>query len=189
MRTFIAIELPEEIKNRLKSLQERLKTAGADVKWVEPQNIHLTLKFLGETNDKKIKDIASVVRQVAENNPGFTMRISGLGGFPDAESPRVIWVGIAKGGEEIKAVAADLEERVAKLGIPKEKRLFSGHITIGRTRSALNLGGLVQSIKDNAQKTGEIAEFNARGITFFKSTLTPKGPTYEPIAQASFKTT
>src|SRR3989338_5210318 len=123
MRTFIAIELPEAIKTSLAALQEQLKLAQADVKWVAPENIHLTLKFLGERDDKKIEHIKQVMDGIAAKNQPFKMRISSLGAFPKIESARVIWVGLDEGDSETKQIAEGLENEIAKLGIPKEDRL------------------------------------------------------------------
>jgi 2'-5' RNA ligase len=189
MRTFIAIELPEQIKDSLAKLQEELKSSGADVKWVEPRNIHLTLKFLGERDDKKVKRITEILEEVALNHRTFQAKIDSLGGFPNLHSPRVIWVGISQGDGETKAIAQDLEENICKVGIPKEDRPFSSHITIGRTRSPVGKDKLAQAITVSAEEIRkENLEFTVGLITLFKSTLTPKGPIYEVLKAASLKT-
>lgn len=187
MRTFIAIELPKETKDTLAKLQERLKAAGADVKWVKPDHIHLTLKFLGEVNDKKLDKIKSVLADVAKENPAFQIEINSAGAFPNLSSPRVIWVGADKGDNETKKIAAELEEKIAReAGIPKEKRPFSSHITLGRVRSNTNREKLTQEI----QKIGDTSPiFSVSKIILFKSTLTPNGPIYEALKEASLKTT
>lgn len=189
MRTFIAIELPQDIKDSLAKLQNRLKETGADVKWVEPQNIHLTLKFLGERDEKKVKQISQVIEKVALGRSTFAARIASLGAFPGIKSPRVIWVGINQGDSETKEIAKELEEEIAKIGIPKEDRPFSSHITIGRTRSSLNRERLAQELQGLANDlAGKNLEFCITKITIFKSTLTPKGPIYERLKDASLKT-
>jgi len=184
MRTFIAIELPKEIKDSLARLQEQLKLAQADTKWVAPENIHLTLKFLGERDDKKVEKIKQVMDEIATRNKSFQIRISLLGAFPKIDSPRIIWVGIDKGDSETKQIAQELETEIAKVGIPKEDRPFSSHITIGRTRSNLNLKNLVQELKKlEGIFEQENQEFNTTKITLFKSTLTPIGPIYERLKE------
>src|SRR3990167_7792589 len=120
MRTFIAIELPSEIKDSLRRLQEKLKASKADVKWVEPNNIHLTLKFLGEIEDKKLEKITQIIDDTAKEKNKFQIHISSLGAFPKIDFPRVIWVGVETGDKETKQVAEELEEKTAKIGIPKE---------------------------------------------------------------------
>ena len=188
MRTFIAIELPSEIKDSLSRLQEELKTSGADVKWVTPENIHLTLKFLGEIDDKKIDKIIKIIDDTAKEKNKFQIRISSLGAFPKVDFPRVIWVGVDTGDKETKEIAEGLEEKIAKIGIPKEDRPFSSHITIGRTKSSLNREGLVQDLKDKAELGGGKLNFYVTKITLFKSTLTPKGPIYEVLKATNLKT-
>lgn len=188
MRTFIAIELPQEIKDFLNTIQAKLKKTGADVKWVEPKNIHLTLKFLGEIDDKKLERILAIIEDTAESKNSFSMRISAVGAFPKINSPRVIWLNIDEGKTETEEIARDLEEKIAQLGIPKEDRPFSCHITIGRTRSTLNREKLVQELKNlvDIGKGGNLA-FTVTKITLFKSTLTPKGPIYEVLKEVILK--
>ncbi len=190
MRTFIAIELPEPIKNSLARLIDKLKETSADVKWVQPQNIHLTLKFLGERDDKKVDRITEILDEVAKNHKAFPIRINALGAFPNMSSPRVIWVGIDQGDIETKSIFKDLEDSICKVGIPKEDRAFSSHITIGRTRSAKGITELSQAIASLNDSIGkDKLEFTAGSITLFKSTLTPKGPIYEALKVVNLTTT
>jgi 2'-5' RNA ligase len=189
MRTFIAIELPQEIKDYLANLENQLKTSQADVKWVEPKNIHLTLKFLGEIDEKKLEKTEKIIEEVTKETNTFPIRLSSVGAFPKINYPRVIWVGIDKGDNETKEIAEALEEKIAKIGIPKEDRPFSSHITIGRTRSSKNREKLVQNLNELASSFGqENLEFSATKITLFKSTLTPKGPIYEILKEVKLKT-
>jgi len=186
MRTFIAIELPNEIRNSLSRLQEQLKTSGADVKWVAPENIHLTLKFLGEVEEKKLEKITQIIEDTCGERNKFQIRIASLGAFPKIDFPRVIWVGLDLGDKETKEIAKELEQNLAKIGIPKEDRSFSSHITIGRMRSTLNREKLVQNLRNKLG--GQNLEFCVNKITLFKSTLTPKGPIYEVLKEANLKT-
>ena len=190
MRTFIAIELPKEIKDSLSEVQDKLKTSGADVKWVSPNNIHLTLKFLGEIDDKKLDKIAQILEKITKDESTYPLRLSSIGAFPKINFPRVIWVGIDKGDIETKEIVNALEENIAKIGIPKEDRPFSSHITLGRVKSSLNRQGLVENLNSLTNYTEEEKlEFLVTKITLFKSTLTPKGPIYEALKEASLKTT
>ena len=188
MRTFIAIELPKEIKNSLSCLQEELKKQNADVKWVDPSNIHLTLKFLGEIEDKKIDKLVGIMQEVAKNNPPFAIGICSLGAFPKIEFPRIIWVGVDQGDKETKKIAKDLEERLFRLDIPKEERSFSSHITIARVKSNLNRIKLTEALKKLEDNwSGKNLEFLVAKITLFKSTLTPKGPIYEALKETTLE--
>jgi 2'-5' RNA ligase len=190
MRTFIAIELPENIKTTLSRLQDKLKQCGADVKWVEPHNIHLTLKFLGEIEDSKLEKINQIIKDTAENKLKFEITLAGLGVFPNINHPKIIWVGIKNGDNETKLIAEELEEKLQRLNIPKEERQFSGHITIGRIKSWLNkdklIGGL-STLRDDLPK--EKISFIADKITLFKSSLKPNGPIYEVLKEVTLDTT
>jgi 2'-5' RNA ligase len=190
MRIFIAIELPQEIKVALGRLQQELKKAGADVKWVETENIHLTLKFLGEVDEEKLENIKQALEEVASGNQQFKIRLASCGAFPKIISPRVIWVGIDQGDKETKMIASGLEEKLAALGFAKEERPFSSHITIARTRSGLNRLKLVQELeKAQSHFGGKNLEFTAGKLTLFKSTLKPTGPVYQALHEANLKTT
>lgn len=189
MRAFIAIELPPQIKESLGRLQEQLKLSGADVKWVNPQNIHLTLKFLGERDDKKIAAIKDILEEAVKNKTAFEAGIGSLGAFPKTDAPRVIWVGIGKGEEQIKEIAEELDTLISRTGIPKVDRAYAAHITLGRTRSGRNQEGLARQIKELAQSiaAGNL-EFAVAGLTLFESTLTPSGPVYKVQKVAGLKT-
>ena len=189
MRTFIAIELPKEIKDSLLKVQDKLKTSGADVKWVSPKNIHLTLKFLGEIDDKKLGKITQILEEITQDKNPYLLRLSSIGAFPKINFPRVIWVGTDRGDTETKQIANALEENIAKIGIPKEDRPLSCHITLGRVKSSLNREGLVENLNNLANYPQKLnLEFLVTKITLFKSTLTPKDPIYEALKEASLKT-
>jgi 2'-5' RNA ligase len=188
MRTFIAIELPGEIKDALASLIEQLKKTQADVKWVAPGNIHLTLKFLGEIDEESVEKVIQILEESTKDKDRFVIKISSLGCFPNINSVRIIWIGIDKGDNETRKIANELEKNVAKIGIPEENRPFSSHITIGRTRSSLNREKLVGELQNLTNNSGLARlEFTVTKITLFKSTLTPKGPIYEVLKEASLK--
>jgi len=185
MRAFIAIELSPDLKKHLASLEEQLKSSGADVKWVKPENIHLTLKFLGEIDEKRLGEIAKIIQETTSKNKPFYISLASPGAFPNINSPRVIWIGIDKGDSETKQFAIILEEETAKVGIPPESRPFSTHITLGRVRSGKNCEKLVKNLENLASKPPEDApEFLVTKITLFKSTLTLGGPIYEALKEA-----
>lgn len=189
MRAFIAIELPQKIKDKLARFQMRLKKSGADVKWVAPENIHLTLKFLGEIAEEKSAKIFQIIEEITDRNKQLQLRLAAVGVFPKIEFPRVIWLAIDKGDNEVKILAKTLEEEIAKLGIPKENRPFSSHITIGRIRSALNRDKLIKILKESENYFAkEKFEFSVTRITLFKSTLGPSGPVYAPLKATNINT-
>ncbi len=185
MRTFIAIELGKEIKEVLSKIQSELKNAAADVKWVYPENIHLTLKFLGEVKEEKIPKIIQCLKEICNTINPFNIEIKDTGAFPDMKSPQVIWVGIEEGKEKLLELVELMEDILVKLKFPKEERKFSAHITIGRVKSLKNKGVLSQKI--NALQFGSPAHQEVKSIILFKSTLTPKGPIYEKLSEENFK--
>jgi len=184
MRSFIAISFPEELKEVLAGIQQELKQSRADVKWVKPENIHLTLKFLGEIKEDLAEKICSVIKKIAQENSSFNLELSGLGAFPKLDSPRVIWLGIDNDRQIVK-IAGELEKEMQCLGFAPEARRFSSHITLGRARSALNRPALVEQVKSLNQKVSSLkAGCSVERLTLFKSTLTPSGPIYEVICEA-----
>lgn len=180
MRTFIAIDLPQNVKDHLSGIQEQLKNIPADIKWVTPKNIHLTLKFLGEIDQRKADKICSILDNICKDKSTFVISLSSLGVFPDMHHPRVVWIGLDKGEKELQRLAMDIEDGLNKIHIRKEKRPFSSHITLGRIKS-----GRIDNLPDKLADV--IPEFAADRITFFKSTLTSGGPVYEVIKEAILK--
>lgn len=189
MRAFIAIELPEEIRTILSSIQDKLKQTHADVKWVKPENIHLTLKFLGEIEQDLVKKIQSILAEITQENASFSLYLSHLGAFPKPQYPRVIWIGVTNDQTVIK-IAEHLEKELLKIGLPAESRPFSTHITLGRVRSGLNRKLLTEKIEFlNKEFASPPPEFKVLSLTLFKSTLTPQGPIYEIISSHPLKST
>jgi 2'-5' RNA ligase len=192
LRAFIAIELSQNLKDILSQLQERLKRSQADVKWVKPDNIHLTLKFLGNIDENQLGRIKEIMKMVAKDIYAFTLELSGIGAFPKKEYPRVIWVGLKHTvQEQAKEIACQLEKELSKIGIPKEKRPFSSHITLGRVRSSQGrkrlFDELIRLEKNFLQEISP--SFIVCHISLFKSTLTANGPIYELLHTANLKTT
>lgn len=188
MRTFIAIELSDEIKNTLSQIQSHLKYSGADVKWVEKDNIHLTLKFLGEIDEKKCEKVKAALEGTAQSTKAFEISLKDIGAFPKIDFPRVIWVGLDKGAKESTELAKKVDEALSKLGFPEETRPFAAHLTIGRVRSPKNKLALKEKI-ESLQGPGS----NSQGpeiissIFLFQSKLTPAGPIYSKLHEAKLK--
>ncbi|MDD4909864.1 MAG: RNA 2',3'-cyclic phosphodiesterase [Candidatus Omnitrophica bacterium] len=186
IRAFIAIELPQEIKDALEELQHMLKKTGADVKWVEPDNIHLTLKFLGDTDVAALDKINESLSKIAAGFSAFEATLSGLGTFPPGGSPRVVWAGLKDKENACGRIAQAIEEEMQRLGFPKEKREFKSHLTLGRVRSSLNLLKLADEIKSRKDHfSGAGRSFRVSSLSLIKSTLTPKGSIYETLFRAN----
>jgi len=189
MRAFIALELSEEIKEELSRLEAELKKSDADVKWVKPENIHLTIKFLGNiqetTEGNKIEQIKKILDGISSQTKPFGISLFKLGVFPSLDYPRVIWTGIDKNGNAFaEKIAVLIEEKLEMVGFPKEKRPFSAHLTLGRVRSGRNKAELKQKV---SSLVVQIKSCTINHATLFQSTLTPRGAIYTPLYTATFK--
>lgn len=184
MRLFIAIPLPEAVHDELRRVQERLRQAQADVKWVQPEQIHVTLKFLGEVDAGMVPPIQHALDRVARQAWPFVMQCAGLGGFPHLKAPRVIWVGLEPGRDEVTQVARRLEEAVSALGFPKEDRMFSAHLTLGRVRSPANRSRLARLIE--TEPFASVTPVTVDQVTLFQSTLAPSGSLYAVVHMSPF---
>lgn len=134
MRTFIAVELPAEVRKNITGLVNELKEVGSGVRWVEEKNLHITLKFLGWVEERKVDNLIELVTGAAAGTGRFKAKFEGLGTFPPGKDPRVIWVGTTEGGERLKELADSLEENLSQAGYRSEGREFSSHVTIGRVK-------------------------------------------------------
>ncbi|MBU0548560.1 MAG: RNA 2',3'-cyclic phosphodiesterase [Candidatus Omnitrophica bacterium] len=186
MRTFIAIELPIEIKNSLSKIQEKL-TQTLKISWVKPQNLHLTLKFLGDISPKQLNKIRQIITEITKTTSDFKIKLETLGIFPNAHAARIIWIGANQLPLELKQLTERLETRLAESGIPQEQRFFCAHITIGRIKSHFIPSDLKKAFdKVENDVTGANWEFDCKEITLFESTLGPDGPTYIALERLNF---
>jgi len=182
MRSFIALEINEAIRSKLGHLQARLKTAGADVTWVAPHAIHLTLKFLGDIPGDTIEKIRTILDDIARTVHPFEIDIGSLGVFPKPDFPRVVWVGLEKGAQESTDLAENIEERLESIGFPKEERSFKPHLTIGRVRTPRNKDALKAKILSTS--IDERPSHLVSSIVLFQSDLTPQGPIYTKLHES-----
>lgn len=185
MRLFCAINIVNELKANISNLQTKLRNSGADVKWVEPVNLHLTIKFFGEVKEEKIELISCVGEQVCAQHDRIKIEIAGLGAFPDLKNPRVIWLGISRGSEQIKLLAQKIDEGLATIGFAKESRPFSVHLTLGRTRSNCGKEKLVATI--NGFKEQKLGGQEIEKVDLMQSILQPQGPVYKVVKNWSLK--
>ncbi len=180
IRTFIAIELPEEIIYTISKVQEEIKSYGLKIRWVRPENIHLTLKFLGDIQEA---DTEKVARAVSESVTGYhpiSIAVKGIGVFPGIKRPRVIWLGISKQLDLLTGLQKTLDEKLEAIGFPKEKRPFRGHLTLGRIKDKIDPKRLNDVLKEFNKFESE--HFFADRIILYKSELKPKGAVYTKLA-------
>jgi 2'-5' RNA ligase len=186
LRLFVALEPPDLVRRRLATLQSELKRAAGrhavDVKWVPPENIHLTLQFLGAVPEERAGDVKRAVAEAAATAGTLALEVRGVGGFPNARRPRVLWAGILGDVAPLAALAAELGRRLAPLGFPPEERAFSAHLTLGRARDPRGLPGLAAALGATSSAPG--APWRAHDVVLLQSHLSPAGPRYEALARA-----
>jgi len=189
IRSFVAIELTEKIRDALTELQGQLKAQAPPkvVRWTRPDSIHLTLQFLGDVAPGKVEDIADALREVCTHQTSFTFWLKHVGVFPDPNRPRVVWVGIAEPGGALVALQKGVTQALTPLGFEAEKRPFTPHLTIGRAardagrRELAEVGQLV-----TRSAVGTLGEILVEHITLMKSDLQPSGAVYTPLAVLTF---
>ncbi len=180
IRSFIAFSIDnKEILKRLSEAQKKLTTTGADLKLVKPENIHITMRFLGNIQPDMVDKIYSEMKQVTFTP--FEVEIQGIGVFPTLKYPRVIWAGIQKGAEKLEDIFNQLEPRLQKLGFKPDPKGFSPHITIARVRTGRNKTELANRINELANY--EFGVLKANCLSLKKSALTPQGPIYSTLKE------
>lgn len=186
MRTFIALEIDPAIRGQLVVLQETLARAADDVKWVEPDNLHITLHFLGEVDNRTLPAVCKVVIDECAKLPAFPLTVATVGCFGNPRRPRTIWAGVSAGAEEVCALHAALEGPLLDLGCyRKEERKYTPHITLGRAKSAGPTDRLAAVLlKKSAWQGGDM---RVREVHVMGSELTPDGPVYTILGRGKLK--
>lgn len=189
IRSFVAVELPENVKSGLRALQESLKSAAPTcAKWVDPESIHLTLKFLGNVDTGKIDSIIQALNKAACTVPPFHLELKGLGAFPDLRRIQVVWVGLAGDLEKLQALQQQVESGLASLGFPPEGRRFVPHLTLARMRemvSPLERKALSESLSGIKMDTNLTIPVDC--ISLMRSQLTRSGAIYSCLSTVKLK--
>jgi RNA 2',3'-cyclic 3'-phosphodiesterase len=180
IRTFVAIELPGELKQAVDKLIVGLKPFGPDVRWVRAANLHFTLRFLGDVEQNDIAKLGEQIKRQLSGLPSFRIKLAGLGCFPNMRRPRVVWVGADGALDSLKALAGRVETACIECGFGKGDKPFSPHLTIGRIKDSRGLEPLVKRLEAVQFSS---AEFTVEQVIIFKSDLSPRGPTYTPLAK------
>jgi RNA 2',3'-cyclic 3'-phosphodiesterase len=184
IRSFIAIELPSNIKAKLDELQKELKQSKLkQVKWASPSGIHLTLKFLGNIDAGDTEKITAAIKESCSGYKKFALELSELGVFPNYRRPRVIWLGVSGQIDILLKLQKQIDDKLGLIGFPREKRPFSPHITLGRVRDSITsyeqeqYGGVIQNNKYSERHIVTVASIN-----LMKSQLQPAGAVYSEIS-------
>ena len=184
IRTFVAVDVGKVVKETAEVLIAEFSGVPADVKWVDPDNMHLTLKFLGEVDAREMHRVCGAVKEAARGAGPFKLEIRGTGAFPNASRPRTIWLGAGEGAEQLGVLAERIESALEEIGYRREARRFNAHLTIGRTRRG---GPGVNEIGELIQKYADfkIGQVTVKEAVVFSSELTRSGPIYEVLSRAS----
>ncbi len=178
-RTFIAINLDSEIREYLFSIKNNLNLDESKIKWVDKNNLHITLKFLGYISPEQLELIKSGLKEIINQHNPFLIKLSSdIGVFPSYKMPRIIWVGIKEGANELKKLYNSIEIILYNNGFPKENKVFSGHITIGRVKYIKDKNNFINLLKNTYI---ECLSQEAKSIELMESKLAPNGPIYNII--------
>ncbi len=182
MRSFIAVELAEEVRNRIAELLGGFNGI-AQVKWVEKQNLHVTVKFLGDLSENQVLSVSRLLRQSVKDIRNFELAFSRLGAFPNSSSPRTVWIGVDDPQHQLEEIARRLEDSLESVGVPREKRAFRPHLTLGRVKGFKAPARLAESVARH--KDFSAGRMLVKELVFMRSDLTPQGPVYSPIERVA----
>jgi 2'-5' RNA ligase len=189
VRLFVAVDIGRVLSAQAAELSHELQRRAAEaaprakITWVPADRLHLTVRFIGEVDDEKAAAVCEAL-SAPLGAAAFDLTLGGAGAFPKGGSPRVLWVGVTQGREELLAIEQEVTSRLASLGIPEEERAYSPHLTLARVRepAGLRTACLLEGLTDHGVGTVHID-----AITLFQSKLSPKGPTYTPLLRIPCK--
>ncbi len=179
VRTFVAIVIHDSLHATLDKLLEKLSSSNAKVKWVQPENVHLTLKFLGNVEEERLPEVFEACEGAAKNVSAIDIEMRALGCFPDPKSPRIVWLGIERGADAVRQLQQKVESELQAIGFPKEEKPFKAHLTIGRVKGKQGLSRLCRLLDD--QKNIVIGSMRVQKISVMKSKTLPQGPVYTEL--------
>jgi 2'-5' RNA ligase len=183
LRTFIGVDIGKAIRDRAAALQEKLAQSTSAVKWVEHDNLHVTLLFLGEVEDREVPTVCRVVAEEVQKHSSFPLSIERVGCFPNPRRPRVLWIGVGQGTQELCALHDGLEPSLLDLGCyRREERKYTPHITLGRVKGDRSADTLASALAKQAGWQGGQTLVNE--ILVLSSELTPRGPIYTVLSRA-----
>ncbi len=185
MRCFVAVELPETIRESLAELSRRVRQSRVRASWVSPENLHITLRFLGEISEKDAVNLVGLLELLCGEFPCFRLSARGVGAFPNMRAPSVLWAGVQPSDGDIARLQEKTEEAAQRLGCKKEKNRFHPHVTFARIKDPRGAAGITHFLED--ERNWCAGEFNVCGITLFRSELTPRGPLYTKLHTVSLR--
>ena len=181
IRAFIAIPMPPRIRQRVVSIRERFNHCGATISWVHEENVHLTIRFLGNVPEEKIGPIQEGIRRAVAGTDPFRMEVEEIGVFPNIKYPRIIWMGVREPTQTLVTLENRISSEMEALGFPREEKVFSPHITLGRVRSLQGKNLFIQALHSPIQ-TLEGEEMTVEEVVLFKSELKRSGAMHTILA-------
>ena len=183
IRTFVAVDVNESVRRRAARLIEQLAASVGNVKWVEPQHMHLTLQFLGDVPQTDVHKVCLAVRRAVVGCVPFAMSLLGAGAFPHAGRPSTIWIGVDQGAQQLKTIQQRIQQALKPLGFPPERRAYHPHLTIGRIRRGRVSGGsqLARDLRD--QQSFDAGRSTVDQVIVYASYLERTGPSYQPMSR------
>jgi len=186
IRAFVAVKIPSEIRHGLAEIRRQLKRTGADARWVKPDNVHLTLRFLGNDVPSRIVDaIGGSLHDRLKSVQPFRITVGGLGAFPNVTKPRVVWLGIEPTDGPLLELREAVEDAVEEVGWAREDRPFAPHLTLGRIKSQSSIGNLRRLLEKGTSDL--IGRMVVDAVALIRSELTPSGPVYETLTAVPLK--
>lgn len=179
MRLFIAVNVDPSLRPPLVEIQGMLKATRAPVSWVKPENLHFTLKFLGETSEARVPALREALRRSLVGMRSFPVSLGGAGTFPPKGRPRIIWVGVEQGADEMERLRQRIDDALFPLGFSRESRPFRPHLTLGRVKSGGRLDPLLDGLRSAA--VGQVGQMQVARVDLMQSQLQPAGAIYTPV--------
>lgn len=185
LRTFVAFEISEELRDAGRDVIRQLSEVADGVRWVKPQNMHVTLKFLGEVEDRELNDVCRAVSGAAAGLSSFSLDCRSVGAFPNTKRPATLWMGLDDPHDQLHHLQGRIEESAAAIGFAQEHRPYRGHITLGRIRTRRENGPLTTMLNEMANR--EFADFSVNELIVFSSEMERSGPVYTAISRIPLK--
>jgi RNA 2',3'-cyclic 3'-phosphodiesterase len=186
IRLFVAVDIPDKVRETISSAVNAVKPETEGMRWVEPCNLHLTMKFIGEYEEGKLEELSAEVRETSRLCRGFEACLGGCGTFPSPRKARVIWLGMSRGGEEAGKVARKLDARLEKVGVKREDRPFRSHLTLARRRQPADCSTLLDNLSEGLKDLEDMG-FEVGDVVLYRSILGPQGPRYIELERMELK--
>ncbi len=184
VRAFIACSLDDATRERVRELCNQLKKIDSGIKWVRPEAMHLTLRFLGNVDEATVELAGEAMEEATVGVSPVRIEVSGYGTFPPGKKPRVVWLGLKQGGPELYSIYERLEESLQSRGLGPADKAFRPHLTLGRVKSPRGVNRVLKSLEELGE--GGFGEFTADELTLFKSDLHPAGAVYTALKKTGF---